>query len=241
MRKRYSTMLAVLVFVTIAWAGSEAWKSKPFQQWDQKDVTQILQASPWAKPNVQASGAWQPIGQSATDGAGAYGTRSSSVADGGAEKTKEAMSGVRSFSVYWWSSRTIRGASCRQAVLRGAMTEADAEKLVAQVPDEYVVRVLGNNMSIFAERGEKAFESAAWLDLKKSKTKLTPTHVTFERNPQSEKIESVSFYFPKKDQNGNPAIAPDEKEIDFFLKVGDAKVITYFETKKMVDLQGIDL
>lgn len=241
MRKRYPTVLAVLLFATLAWAGSEAWKSKPFQQWDQKDVTQILQTSPWAKPNVQASGAWQPIGQSVTDGAGAYGTRSSTVADGGAEKTKEATSGVRSFSVYWWSSRTIRAASCRQAVLRGAMTEADAEKLVAQVPDEYVVRVLGNNMSIFSERGEKAFESAAWLDLKKSKTKLTPTHVTFERNPQSEKIESVSFYFPKKDQNGTPTIAPDEKEIDFFLKVGDAKVITYFETKKMVDLQGLDL
>ena len=240
MQKRYANILAVLVFATMAWAGNDVWKSKPFQQWDQKDVMQILKESPWAKPNIQASGAWRPLGQSTTDDAGAYGTRSSNVADGGAEKTKEALSGIRAFNVYWWSSRTMRAASCRQAVLHETMTEADAEKLVAQVPEEYAVLVVGSNMSIFSERGEKAFADAAWLELKKSKTKLSPTHVKFERDPQ-EKVVSVTFYFAKKDKSGSATIVPEEKEIDFFLKVGDAKVITYFEPKKMLDVQGLDL
>ncbi len=51
----------------------------------------------------------------------------------------------------------------------------------------------------------------------------------------------MTFYFPKKDKAGNPTIVPDEKEMDFFLKVGDAKLITYFEPKKMMDSQGQDL
>ena len=240
MRKSLAAAGIVFVLSVLAWAGGDPWKSKPFQQWNQKDVQQILQESPWAKPNISASGAWRPLGQSTTAGEGAYSTRSSTVADGGAEKTRDAMSGAQSYSAYWWSSRTIRAASCRQAVLQGAMTEADAEKLVAQMPDEYEIRVRGNNMSIFQERGEKAFEDAGWLELKKSKTKLTPSHVTFERDPD-EKVISATFYFPKKDKAGNPTIVSDEKEMDFFLKVGDAKLITYFEPKKMMDSQGQDL
>jgi hypothetical protein len=231
----------VLVLAVVAWAGGDPWKSKPFQQWDQKDVQQILQESPWAKSNLQAGGAWQPLGQSTTEGAGAYDTRSSTVMDGGAEKTKDAIAGAKAYSAYWWSSRTIRAATCRQAVLRGAMTETDAEKLVAAVPDEYEVRVRGSNMSIFEQRGEKAFGDAAWLELKKSKTKLTPSHVTFDRDPGSEKVVSVTFYFPKKDKSGNPTIIADEKEMDFFLKIGGSKLVTYFEPKKMVDIQGQDL
>ena len=231
----------VLLLAVVAWAGGDPWKSKPFQQWDQKDVQQILQDSPWAKSNLQANGAWQPIGQSATEGAGAYGTRSSTVADGGAEKTRDALAGPKAYNAYWWSSHTIRAASCRQAVLGGTMTEADAEKLAAEVPDEYEVRVRGNNMSIFQERGEKAFDDAGWLELKKSKTKLMPSHVTFERDPSSENVVSVTFYFPKKDKSGNPTIIADEKEMDFFLKIGGSKLVTYFEPKKMVDSQGLDL
>jgi hypothetical protein len=240
MRKMVMSTGIALALTLLAWAGGDPWKSKPFQQWDQKDVQQILQESPWAKSNLQASGAWQPLGQSATEGAGAYDTRSSTVMDGGAEKTRDALVGAKAYNAYWWSSRTIRGASCRQAVLAGAMTEAAAEKLVAEVPDEYEVRVRGNNMSIFQERGEKAFEDAGWLELKKSKTKLMPSRVTFDRDA-SEKVVSVTFYFPKKDKSGNPTIVSDEKEIDFFLKIGGSRLVTYFEPKKMVDTQGQDL
>jgi len=241
MRKRMMGGLAVLMIALLASASSDPWKSKPFQQWDQKDVTQILQESPWAKSGLQAAGAWRPIGQSTTEGQGAYGNRSADNADGGAARTRDAMSSVRVYAAYWWSSRTIRAATCRQAVLNRAMTEADAEKLVAQAPDEYEVRVRGSNMSIFEERGEKAFEDAAKLELKKAKVKLAPSHVTFERDPGSEKVVSATFYFPKKDKSGNPTVLPDEKEIDFTLRVGDASVRTSFNPKQMVDSQGEDL
>jgi hypothetical protein len=54
-------------------------------------------------------------------------------------------------------------------------------------------------------------------------------------------VTGVIFYFPKKGANGEPMISPHEKEIDFYLLIGDQKIITYFEPKKMVDSQGEDL
>ena len=99
MRKRMMGGLAVLMVALLAWAGNDPWKSKPFQQWDQKDITQILQESPWAKSGLQAAGSWRPVGQSTTEGQGAYSGRSANNADGGAERTKDAMSGVRVYAV----------------------------------------------------------------------------------------------------------------------------------------------
>ncbi len=56
----------------------------------------------------------------------------------------------------WCSSRTIRAASFRDAVLKGKMTQADAEKSVAQPMDEYEILVRATNMYIFQQRGEKS-------------------------------------------------------------------------------------
>ena len=71
-----------------------------------------------------------------------------------------------SYSVFWWSSRTIRAASLRRAVLKGTMTQADADKTLANVPDEYMIFVQGTNMQIFQHRGEEAFQKAAYIELK---------------------------------------------------------------------------
>ncbi len=94
-------------------------------------------------------------------------------------------------------------ARCNYVLVPGIMWSTirkwTQKKPVAQVPDEYEIRVRGNNMSIFQERGEKAFEDAGWLELKKSKTKLTPSHVTFERDP-NEKSGFYDLLFPEERQ-----------------------------------------
>jgi hypothetical protein len=38
-----------LLLVGLAWAGGDPWKTKPYQQWTQDDIKQILDDSPWAK------------------------------------------------------------------------------------------------------------------------------------------------------------------------------------------------
>jgi hypothetical protein len=62
MGKTGFAVTAILATVAIARAGGDPWKTKPFDQWPQQDVQEVLQNSPWAKSNVQAQGAWRPDG-----------------------------------------------------------------------------------------------------------------------------------------------------------------------------------
>ena len=103
-----------------------------------------------------------------------------------------------------------------------------------------MVLVQGTNMQIFQHRGEQAFEKAAYLQLKKTKQKVYPTKVAFSKARMAA-LRALVFYFDKKDTGNEPTIAPDEKEVDFYLQMGDAKLYTYFDPRKMVDSKGEDL
>lgn len=250
MRKKAFALAAVLAAVAVA-QGGDVWKTKPFDQWTDKDIQEILQNSPWAKAGVQAKGAWHPDGM--TQATGSTGIPGSSTdtshvsagtttnTPGGTEKQDAAAASQATYSVFWWSSRTIRAASMRRAVLKGSMSEADAEKTVANVPDDYMVLVQGSNMQIFQHRGEEAFAKTSYLQLKKTKEKVYPTKVSFLKGSDGQTVTGAVFYFAKKTSTGEPTIAPDEKEIDFYLQVGDGTLLTYFDPRKMVDTKGEDL
>lgn len=239
MRKAVFGGVALLVLATLVWAGGDPWKSKPFQQWTESDVAMIFQSSPWARPATQPQGAWRPLGSEGTSGSGIY-TRSTAVADGGASKESEAANAAQTYNVLWWSARTIRAASLRRAVLHGTMSEADAEKALAVPVDDYQIFVSAKNMSIFEKRGEKAFENVANLESKRSKHKVSPSRVEFKLGPDDH-VVGVIFHFPKKEPNGEPLVANDEKEVNFFLQVGDSRVLSSFDPRKMVDSSGPDL
>jgi hypothetical protein len=251
MRKTGFIFTAVLAVVAIAWAGGDPWKTKPFDQWTDKDVQDILTTSPWAKPNLAPQGAWRPAGTTQATGSTGVAGGSSDMSHtsasaapstaAGLEKNDAAAASQATYSIFWWSSRTIRAASMRRAVLKGTMSQADAEKTVANTPDDYMVLVQGTNMSIFQHRGEQAFESVAYLQLKKNKEKISPSKVGFLKGPDGTTVTGAVFYFPKKSTSGEPTIGPDEKEIDFYLQMADAKLLTYFDPRKMVDSKGEDL
>ncbi|MGB8801625.1 MAG: hypothetical protein WCC97_13140 [Candidatus Acidiferrales bacterium] len=249
--KKLAVGTAILAAAAIAFAGGDVWKAKSMDQWTDKDINEILATSPWAKAGVVPQGAsTRPDGMTqATGSTGIAGSKSdtahiSAGADpqqnGASEKQDSAAANEATYSIFWWSSRTIRAASMRRAVLKGTMTEADAEKTVSNVPPEYMILVQGTNMQIFQHRGEQAFEKAAYLQLKKTKQKIYPTKVDFLKSADGN-VNGVIFYFSKKGSGGDPTIAPEEKEIDFYLQMGGAKLYTYFDPRKMVDSKGEDL
>jgi hypothetical protein len=252
MRKVILGVTAVITLELIVWASGDPWKSKPYQQWTEQDVAQVLQISPWAKPNLRVQGAAQSNGMTQiTGGSVGYAGSSSDTSHvsagatpdrpGGSEKSDLAAAAQATYSIFWWSSRTIREASLRRAVLKGTMTEADAEKDLAAAPDDYMILVQGTNMSIFEHRGEQAFEKTAFIQLKKSKQKAFPTKVAFLKGVDGQTVTGAIFYFAKTQSNGEPTISPDEKEVDFYLQLGEHKLLTYFDPRKMVDSKGEDL
>jgi len=251
MRKRIVSGLAILIIAVVAWAGGDPWKSKPYQQWDEKDVIAVLQTSPWAKVNVAVSGAWHPADTAAADTSGLGVAGSSSDTSnrsagsnagqpGGTEKEANASAAAQMYNVFWWSSRTIREASARRAVLKGTATPEQAAQMVAAVADSYEILVNAPNMAIFQKRGEQAFKDTAFINVHKSKQKISPSKVVFQTGADGKVVGAV-FSFPKTGSNGEPLISPDEKQIDFNLRIADAWLRTYFNPKQMVDSQGEDL
>jgi hypothetical protein len=121
------------------------------------------------------------------------------------------------------------------------MKQEDADKMLANSPDDYMLLLQSANMALFQRRGEEAFEKSAWLQMKKSKEKVYPDKIDFLKGPDGSTVTGVIFHFPKKSASGEPTIATDEKEIDFYLLVGGSKILTAFDPRKMVDSQGEDL
>jgi len=249
MRKTIGADLLVLLLAAALYAGGEPWKTKPYTQWDEKDVTEVLQSSPWVKTNLSGPGALQasspaPDSGPAVGGGGGIPNRSTPAAAvtptqiGGSENGGP-DAGSPTYSVFWWSSRTIREAFARRAVLKGAMTQENADKIVGANPDSYQILINSANMSMFEGRGEDAFKDAALIELKKEKKKINPASVVFQRS--SGKVVGVIFSFSKKDANGETLIPPDEKQIEFSLRVSGGWLRTSFNLKQMTDAQGLDL
>jgi hypothetical protein len=250
MRKYLFAAMGILLLGVMAWAG-DVWKDKPYDQWTEKDVLTVLQFSPWAKANVSAAGAWRPLGTAPTTGSSAASIPGTGMDNtnnsagslagesGGLEKNANAVD--QPYNVYWWSSRTIRKAFVRYSVLKGRVKPEDAPKMVDQPIEDYQVLVQGQNMHLFEQRGEKAFQDAAYLEMKESKEKILPSQVVFQLGPDGKSVSGVVFHFPKPSKNGGPAITPNEKQVYFYLRIGRSMLRTYFEPKKMLDAKGEDL
>src|SRR5580700_5741403 len=261
MRKPILIGSVVMVLAAAVLAGNEPWKAKPYQQWDEKDVRKILGDSPWSKV-IQVEANWKnskdiansnpaqqtPTGTPATSGkmgtpatgTPAGGPPAGSTPAAGAAGPGEASPQV-AFVVRWVSARTVQRAAARSAELAGQLKPEDAEKQLANPPDVYEIALTGPDMRPFQSADEDTLKNSAELIDKKSKEKISPTKVQISRTAAGKKVQAVAFIFPKKADNGEPAIPEDEKGVDFVCNVNGAKIHVTFDVSKMQDNQGRDL
>jgi len=237
--KTSTLFVALLLLAALAWASNEPWRGKPYQQWDDKDLERIFTDSPWSRM-AMITRTWLPL--SAKD-------LPEGTIQGGArkipkklEQSDEATLGADvNFNVYWDSSRVMRQASARQAVLRGGKSASDAEKFLNQPTDEYEIVIQGRDMTPFVRKDEKFFQANSYLLPRKSKQKISPSHVHYERDEAGQRVTAAVFFFPKKTGSGDPTIASDEKNVEFTCKIEGATLRVNFEPQKMVDQTGPDL
>jgi hypothetical protein len=236
------------LFALFAWAG-DAWKDKPYQQWDRKDALKVLNDSPWSK-TIAVNVTWRAIaapsaGGEARDGYGPMGGTSPGGPGQGQPTPMtsgdEGGAAVAEFHVRWLSSRAIREGLARLQILEGKMTEADAEKYLAQPVSDYQLLLFGQDMSPFDNSDENSVKEKSYLELKRSKEKLAPANVQIQRTPDGKRIVAVFFSFPKKTSSGGATVASDEKSVEFGCSAGPFRLRTSFEPSKMVDRQGSDL
>lgn len=243
MRHALQFFLPVLVFSSLALAADVPWKDKPYDQWDDKDIQKAFNDSPWARrttitrpwgaitqkdlPNPQISGARRGM-------SGAQGSE-------GSEGPNDNSVGESTYDVYWASSRVIRVASARRAVLHAGKKDLDVEKYATAPQEEYQIVVQSEDMSPFVRHDEKFLRANAFLEPKKSKQKIAPSHVQYERDEKRQLVTTAIFFFPKKTATGAATIGPEEKNVEFNCKIEGQTLLVDFEPQKMVDSQGPDL
>jgi hypothetical protein len=236
--KQLGLLLGLLLGATLLYSGDKPWKAKSYQQWDEKDLQAILSDSPWVRVTpIQRS--WLAVAEKdvAPDPQIAGAVRQM-PAPGSSENTARAgETSLRELNVqiFWQSSRVMRAATAREAALHGQTVDVD--KYVAEPQSEYQIILRMADMTPFTQHDEKFFQDNAFLQTKKSKDKISPTHVVYEKNAQGS-VQDAIFFFPKTTSSGAPTISNDEKEVQFSCKIADQTVRAGFRPQEMVDQSG---
>lgn len=252
-RRGCVAILAAVVLASLAWAGGgDPWTTKPYQQWNDSDITKVLHQSPWSH-NVTVEQTWKVLGEDdlKPDDATAGSRLGPSMGGAGhsgtimpAEHDDEATTrGPEAhFDVYWASSRTIREALAQRAVLHNGSDAKQAEQYVNAVQDHYQVLIQGMDLAPFQRKSETEYAGLAWLQLKGSRDKIAPSQVTYTHDEKAKNaVNAVFFYFAKTKADGSPAIPDGTKTADFYCKVGASTIHASFEIQKMQDQKGVDL
>ncbi len=262
MRKAGFIGFAALVVAALVFAANEPWKTKPYKQWDDKDVRKILGDSPWSKL-VQVEAPWTigkaalspDSGQPSTPGtptaAGKTANQTPAGTPAGGPPAGSAPGAglpgpgepqpMTAFAVRWISSRTVQRAAARSAELAGQLKPEEVEKQLANPPDVYEIAVTGPDMRPFQSADDSTLMKSTSLVTKKTKQKIVPTKVQVARTPDGTKVQSIAFIFPKKTDPGEPVIAQDEKSVEFTCTLNGAKIHVDFDLSKMQDNEGRDL
>lgn len=236
-------LFAVLISAALAWASDPPWKGKPYDQWTDKDLEKIFSDSPWSRIGT-VTRTWTPLNSSggSTSGAqsnnpipgrpgGPGGPAGSSGNDAGGPGDE-----LR-FNVYWASSRIMRAASARKSILHGGKQDVDVAKYAGEPQEEYQIVVQSEDMTPFVRHDEKFFQDNSFLDVKKTKQKISPSHVRYERDDKA-LVAAAVFFFPKKTAAGEPTVASDEKNVEFNCKIEGTRLRVNFDPQKMLDSQG---
>jgi len=243
-------LFIVLTFAALALASDPPWKGKPYDQWTDKDLEKIFTDSPWSRIGM-VTRTWTPLtskdaptGQAGGPAGGAQPNTPMSpgrpaVARGPSESgAGGAASGDElRFNVYWASSRIMRAASARKSVLHGGKQDADVTKYASEPQEEYQVVLQSEDMAPFFRHDEQFFQANSFLDVKKTKQKISPSHVRYERDEKG-LVAAAVFFFPKKTAAGEPTVPSDEKNVEFNCKIEGSRLRVNFDPQKMVDNLG---
>lgn len=235
-----ASLLAILVLASSP-AARDPWKDKPYTEWTMEDVRQILTESPWVR-NVPVPAPWmkgdpqylQSILPSCT---GRMDNRDMKPPAG-------VLSGITQsivvYQVTWQTSRAVRGARVRMAVLCKQIESDAAEEEMERELDEHVIQLHSPDMRIFDGMDEDTLTRNTYLMLKSTKQRISPTRVMIRHGRDEQTVFSLAFAFPKTTDAGEPIIPKDEKEIEFASQAGKTTVKTKFQPPKMIYANSVD-
>jgi len=233
-------ILAVLICGSLLLADNKPWKSKPFQNWDASDVQRIMTDSPWVQITT-IDRSWLPVSEKDVPpeqeiAGGVRGMPNPAASN----RASEASDRQLKVYVYWDSAHVMRAATAQNAALHGMLKDSDIEQYANAPQEEYQVVLYMADMTPFLKNDGRFFQDKAYIQTKRGKLKLQPSHVKYDHGSNGQ-LKDVIFFFPKKTSSGAPTITPDETEVGFHCNLDGARVGVNFSIPKMVGPTGVDL
>jgi hypothetical protein len=233
MKKLFGTLLCFAFCVFAA----DFWQSKPFTEWSEKDAQKMMTNSPWAKTFVVAGeaadagpvfgggdgAATRAIGEDgrpplAGDGSGRLGSGGKTIGANQAGSTSV-------ITARWQSAMPVKEAFAR---LKYGANSAEAKQTLDREETSYAIVLSGPLESFLRGNPEdlkRVLMNTSFLS-SKGKGAMKPTDVQISSTP---KATEVLFLFPRS----NP-YTPEDKEVEFSTKLGDATARYTFRLKDMV-------
>ena len=197
----------VLLCAGLLWA-QKAWEKKPYTEWTQREVNQVLQESPWARSALLQ-------GYILVDTPAA------------------AAAGGPRVLARWESALTVRRALVRREELAGRAGGEAAAEYLATTPPSHVLMMFGPPLASrsFQNLTEEVARESSYLELVGSKQKIKPVAVRLHR--RGIELAALEFHFPREIE-GKPVLGPEQKKVGFYCGMGSAWFSTEFDLTKMV-------
>jgi len=245
--------LSVLLFLSALyiWA-ADFWTTKPFTDWNDKEITKMITSSPWADKVTIAGGiSGSALGNAETPGGGGRGggrggggggggrggpqgdgaNADPGVAGGGGGGDFGGVGGGGGVSVgiLWQTAMPVKQALIKRQYGAEAGTSPEAKAKLDRTEQVYVLTLVGMpGFTLSAAQGDR---KAGLLDLTTltagGKPPLKPIDVQVSGGGRG--AANVSFLFPKT----NP-FTVDDKEVEFSTKFDKTPIKHKFKLKDMV-------
>jgi hypothetical protein len=230
----------LFLFTLCMWA-ADFWTTKPFTEWNEKEVSKILTDSPWTEKLSLSSGAGPTVssGDGRTGGGGGgRGSRGggpqgdSTTADPGIDGGGGGGFGGSSSSVtvtmLWQTALPVKQALAKRQYGAEAGTSPEAKAKLERVDQVYVLTLIGMpGYTLAAAQGDKKaalLESTFLSVIGKPPLKAVDVQVSGGRG-----TGNVSFLFPK-----TTTFTIDDKEMEFSSRFDKTMVKKKFKLKDMV-------
>jgi hypothetical protein len=234
-------VLAAGLSVSVLLFASDFWEKKKFGDWSGKEVQKMLKDSPWSQ-SVELGppgGAGPNPGRGGRGGrGGGLGVNSASVSDAsgggaatagrdglgdGGEPGGPGSPAALTAIIRWQSALPIRQAMAKMKFGSDAATSPEAAKILARSEHYYIVSVSGIPQRMRAAQGSLKIpgkDPIQAVEVKASADGGSPV---------------LYFIFPRA------PIAPEDKDIEFAVKVGSVDLKRRFRLKDMVFEGNLEL
>lgn len=247
MKRACFSLLLLLIAGVQALAGAEFWEKKKYAEWTDKEVRKMLNDSPWARPVEIRLDAMAGMRTGAPAGGRRRGGGGGGLADAsvgtGMGAGDEGMGGgmgrgggiptpdvVPTVTVYvrWRTALPIKQALVRARFGDEASSSPEAAKFLSAQETHYIVEIAGLPAPMLRVKPDQ-IKAGAQLRIKDK----PPIQAVDIRGGREENRVNLYLFFPRG-QEGAPAIAVEDKEVEVVLKAGPLDIRRKFRLKEMI-------